>query len=74
MHNKSRRFPSRLCVDYARGWVECETVETVKVQKKKKNTDRFGFSSVEIDFSEVPREKRSRFALVLFGTRCHLTH
>ena len=41
---------------------------------KKENTDRFGFSSVEIDLSEVLREERSRFALVLFGTRCHLTH
>ena len=47
---------------------DCESAE------KEKNTDRFGFSSVEIDLSEVLREKHSRFALVLFGTRRHLTH
>ena len=72
MHKKSKRFPCRLCVVYSRGWVECETVETVKVQKKKK-IQTSGFSAVEIDFCEVLRGKYPRFVhLFCLVPRCHL--
>lgn len=64
MHKKSRSFTSRLCVVYARGRIECETVETELKCRKRKSTGRFGFSSEEIDFSEVLRGKRPRFVLL----------
>ena len=108
MQKKSRRFPSRLCMVYVSGRVECLCTQLVDLRaiskysthvrftilypttgswcqvsiylgslwkcRKRKHTDRFAFSSVEIDLGEMPREKLSRFAFVLFGKMCHLTH
>lgn len=39
MHKKWRCFPSRLCVLYARGMIECETLETESTEKEKVKTD-----------------------------------
>lgn len=47
---------------------DCESVE------KEKNIDRFGFSLVEIDLSEVFCEKCLWFVFVLFGIRCYLIY